>query len=190
MPSSPRAFFDLSIPVASADSLGGEEFARVRDVFATLRRVGYACGALDYAARLPLRPKDACRLPLGALRASLPAARILVCSILTFFDSQDPYLPASVAVYNAAIPALAAQHGAMFVDLNAQTQLCRGPGDPLAYAMCAVCNGPCGGYNPASCPAQGGYAFCHPTAAGYSLVGGAWAAALLPVLHELAAARM
>jgi len=126
---------------------------------------------------------------LLSLRATLPSARILVTSILDFFDSQNPWLPASVAAYNAAIPALAAAAGATFVDINAQTQMCRGPGDPLAFPLCAVCNGPCGGYNPASCPAGGGYSFCHPTGAGYSLVGGAWAAALLPVLHELAVAR-
>jgi lysophospholipase L1-like esterase len=126
---------------------------------------------------------------LASLRASLPAARIFVCSILSFFDSQNPWLPAAVAAYNAAIPALAAQNGATFVDINRITQLCRGPQDPLAYPLCAVCNGPCGGYNPASCPSGGGFAFCHPTGAGYSLVAGAWASALLPVLGEIAAAR-
>jgi lysophospholipase L1-like esterase len=123
---------------------------------------------------------------LAALRSSLPTARVLVTSILTFFSNENPWLPASVDAYNALIPALAAANNATFVDINSITQLCRGPSDPLAYSLCAVCNGPCGGYNPAACPSGGGYSFCHPTAAGYAQVGGAWAAALLPVLHELA----
>lgn len=67
-----REFFDLSIPHSSADSLSGEDFARVREVFAALLANGFSFGALDYAARLPLRPKDLCRLPLAPLRAALP----------------------------------------------------------------------------------------------------------------------
>ena len=126
---------------------------------------------------------------LAALRATLPSARLLVATVLSFYDSTKPELPAAVAALNSALPALvAAVNGTTLVDLNAETGLCRQASDPLAPSLCAVCNGPCGGYNPAACPPQG-YGYCHPTGAGYSLVGGAWAAALLPVLHELAAAR-
>lgn len=62
-----------------------------------------------------------------------------------------------------------------------------GPDSPLVN-LCAVCNGPCGGYNPNSCP-PAGYSYCHPTAAGYNVMAGLWSNALLPVLRELAVAR-
>lgn len=61
--------FDLSIPVDSADVLRGDELARVREMISTARQLGYSCVALDYRARLPLRPNDMCRLQCSALSA-------------------------------------------------------------------------------------------------------------------------
>lgn len=69
-------YFDLSIPVDSCDILRGDELARVRELIATASRLGYTCVALDYRARLPLRPSDACRLQCAALSgggAGVPA---------------------------------------------------------------------------------------------------------------------
>jgi lysophospholipase L1-like esterase len=125
---------------------------------------------------------------LASLRASLPAARILATSILNLPDAAHPEYFYTIRALNAALPALiASTPGASFVDINGATGMCKPPTDPL-YTLCAVCNGPCGGYNKNSCPPVG-YSYCHPTGAGYSLMGGVWASALLPVLHELASQR-
>lgn len=125
---------------------------------------------------------------LTALRSTLPNAHIFVTSILNFYDSMNPGIPAGVASLNAALPALAAAARATFVDINKATGMCL-PSNSTLDSLCAVCNGPCGGYNPNVCPPEG-YSWCHPSGAGYDLVGGVWASALLPVLHELAAQRM
>lgn len=123
---------------------------------------------------------------LSALRSSLPSARIFITSILALPDSAHPGFAATIAYYNSVtVPAAAAKHGAAFVDIAGATGMCYGPGSTLVN-LCAVCNGPCGGFNPASCPPSG-YSYCHPTAAGYSLMAGVWANALVPVLAELAA---
>ena len=61
------SYFDLSIPVDSADILRGDELARVRELITAAFRLGYTCVALDYRARLPLRPSDTCRLQCAAL---------------------------------------------------------------------------------------------------------------------------
>lgn len=152
---------------------------------------------------------------LGALRASLPKARILVTSILWL--PQAPNMTDfsyTIRQYNAALPALvAAVPGASFVDIAGSTGMCFSPADPR-FSLCAVCNGPCGGYNkmsvraarPAAGPAAAffahplplsplptsppqcppfGYSYCHPSGAGYALMGGVWASALLPILHEV-----
>ena len=66
--------------------------------------------------------------------------------------------------------------------------MCFGPESPLR-TLCAVCNGPCGGYNPAECP-PAGYSYCHPSAAGYEMMAGVWAAALLPTLRAGADAKL
>ena len=123
---------------------------------------------------------------LAVLKSTLPNARLLVTSILNFYSSNNPYLAPSVDVYNAALPSLCNAVGATFVDINKITGLCAPPNDPTRDPLCAVCNGPCGGYNPQVCPPNG-YAWCHPSGAGYDLVGGAWASALLPILGEVAA---
>ena len=119
------------------------------------------------------------------LRSTLPTARLFVTSILNFYDSGNAGIPAAVAGFNAALPALVAAVGGTFVDINKATGMCT-PNNYTLDSLCAVCNGPCGGYNPAVCPPNG-YSWCHPSGAGYDLVGGVWASALLPVLHELAA---
>jgi lysophospholipase L1-like esterase len=121
---------------------------------------------------------------LTSLRTSLPpAVRILIASIYNIVDSSADFSYTTRA-FNGALPALAASYNATFVDINGLTGLCKPHGDPLA-SLCAVCNGPCGGYNPNACP-PAGYSYVHPSGAGYSLVGGAWAGALLPVLEEVA----
>jgi RNase P/RNase MRP subunit p30 len=61
------SYFDLSIPVDTADILRGDELARVRELITAAFRLGYNCVALDYRARLPLRPSDTCRLQCAAL---------------------------------------------------------------------------------------------------------------------------
>lgn len=127
---------------------------------------------------------------LQALRASLPSARILVSSIYWLPQSSGfPDLSYTIRAYNAALPGLVAGiPGAAFVDIAGATGMCFGPSDPRV-TLCAVCNGPCGGYNPNACPPKG-YSYCHPSGAGYSLVGGVWAGALLPVLDEVLQAKL
>jgi lysophospholipase L1-like esterase len=122
---------------------------------------------------------------LASLRSTLPLARIFVTSILSFYDSTNPGLPAAVQAYNAALPALVSAVNATFVDINKATGMCA-PNNSTLDSLCAVCNGPCGGYNPAVCPPEG-FSWCHPSGAGYELVAGIWASALLDVLQELAA---
>jgi lysophospholipase L1-like esterase len=122
---------------------------------------------------------------LAALSSSLPRARILVTSILLL--PQAPGMAnysSTIRQYNAALPGLvAAVPGASFVDIAGATGMCFDPSDPR-YTLCAVCNGPCGGYDPSACPPRG-YSYCHPSGAGYALMGGVWASALLPILHEV-----
>lgn len=125
---------------------------------------------------------------LASLRASLPAAQIFVTSILNFVDSIHPDIPYAVKTFNAALPALVAAVGGTYVDINAATGMCA-PNDSPLDSLCAVCNGPCGGYNPNACPPKG-YSWCHPSGAGYELVAGVWAGALLNVLEDMAQARL
>lgn len=125
---------------------------------------------------------------LTSLRTSLPSAtRIFIASIYNMIDSSNDY-SYTIRAFNGALPALANSFNATFVDINGLTGLCKPHGDPLS-SLCAICNGPCGGYNPNACPPNG-YSYVHPSGAGYSLVGGVWAGALLPVLHEIAAEKM
>lgn len=130
--------------------------------------------AADYAALL------------ASLRNTLPRARILVASIFWLPDSNHPEFVGKISALNGRLPALATAVNATFVDINGETGMCYGPGSPRVN-LCAICNGPCGGYNPNECPPNG-YSYCHPTAAGYNVVGGVWANALLPVLSHLAVA--
>jgi lysophospholipase L1-like esterase len=125
---------------------------------------------------------------LQDLRADLPAGRIFMTTILNLPDNAHPDFAATIPFFNrVTLPPLAAKHGADYVDINGATGMCYGPNNTLTN-LCAVCNGPCGGYNPASCPPTG-YSLCHPTGAGYNLVAGVWANALLPVLGAMAAER-
>lgn len=93
---------------------------------------------------------------LAALRASLPAARIVVTSILWL--PQAPNMSDfsyTIRAYNAALPGLvAAVPNAFFVDIAGATGMCFSPSDPR-FTLCAVCNGPCGGYNKMACPPYG-----------------------------------
>jgi len=126
---------------------------------------------------------------LKDLRADLPAGRIFMTSILNLPDSQHPEFRSTINFFNGAtLPPLAAKYSADFVDINGATGMCYGPNNTLTN-LCAVCNGPCGGYNPQACPPNG-YSLCHPTGAGYELMAGVWANALLPVLRGMAAERV
>ena len=122
---------------------------------------------------------------LASLRTSLPSARIIVTSILWL--PQAPNMTDfsfTIKQYNSALPGLvAAVPGASFLDITGATGMCFSPSDPR-FTLCAVCNGPCGGYNKMSCPPFG-FSYCHPSGAGYALMGGVWASALLPVLEEV-----
>lgn len=93
---------------------------------------------------------------LASLRGTLPAARLVVASIFNIADSSGagPSFPPALRALNAALPGLAAAVGGSFVDMNAATGMCAAPGS-AATPLCAVCNGPCGGYNPAVCPPSG-----------------------------------
>lgn len=90
---------------------------------------------------------------LTTLRATLPVAKIYVTSLLNFYSSLDPGLPQAVQIYNAALPALVSAIGATFVDINKATGMCA-PNNSTLDSLCSVCNGPCGGYNPAVVSAE------------------------------------
>ena len=90
---------------------------------------------------------------LTTLRATLPVAKIYVTSLLNFYSSLDPGLPQAVEIYNAALPALVSAIGATFVDINKATGMCA-PNNSTLDSLCSVCNGPCGGYNPAVVSAE------------------------------------
>ena len=124
---------------------------------------------------------------LASLRSTLPNARLFVTSILNLPDNVHPEFRWAINALNAALPALVAAAGGTFVDINGATGMCFSPGSPLVN-LCAVCNGPCGGYNHASCPPNG-YSYCHPTAAGYDLMAGVWANSLVPILNDMAEGR-
>jgi len=120
---------------------------------------------------------------LAATFAALPQTRVLVGTVLDMVNSVNPQWSGAVAAFNSALPAVVAKHapGAMLVDLAGATRLCTPDADPLRR-LCAECNGPATGCTPA-----GYYDRVHPTAAGYSMLAGVWAAALGPVLEGLAA---
>jgi lysophospholipase L1-like esterase len=92
---------------------------------------------------------------LKDLRADLPAGRVFMTSILNLPDSQNPGFRYTINYYNeVTLPPLAAKYGVDFVDINGATGMCYGPNNTLTN-LCAVCNGPCGGYNPKACPPSG-----------------------------------
>ena len=92
---------------------------------------------------------------LKDLRADLPAGRVFMTSILNLPDSQNPGFRNTIDYYNeVTLPPLAAKYGVDFVDINGATGMCYGPNNTLTN-LCAVCNGPCGGYNPKACPPSG-----------------------------------
>ena len=124
-------------------------------------------------------------LLLSALNSTLPNARVFVTTILNLPDSSHPVFASTIAFYNTVtLPAVVGKYrGMTLVDINGATGMCFGPDSPLVN-LCAVCNGPCGGYNPNSCPPNG-YSYCHPTGAGYELMAGVWANALLPTLNQI-----
>lgn len=113
---------------------------------------------------------------LNATVQAIPNVRIIIGTVLNMVNSLNPQWQPAVQAYNAALPAIASNFGASIADLNADTGLCTPETGPL-QRMCAECN-------PPACPA-GTYDRVHPTAAGYSLMAGVWAAALAPVLEAV-----
>lgn len=110
---------------------------------------------------------------LSAATTALPRARMFLSTILKMTNSAHPEWAARVAAYNAALPALAAASPrTTLVDVAGATGLCNSDAGPLRR-LCAECNSG----SPPPCPP--GYDRVHPTAAGYALMGGVWAAALL-----------
>lgn len=116
---------------------------------------------------------------LNATVAALPAARIVVGTVLNMVNSANPQWEATVTALNGQIPALAARFGATVADLAAVSGLCNADTSPLRR-LCAECNGPASG-----CEPPGSFDRIHPTAAGYDLLAGAWAGVLGPLLQGL-----
>ena len=71
--------FDLALGETDVPSaaIPATTAARLRDLATTAHRLGYACGAIEYSTSLPLRPKDACRLPVLFSSASLGGSSAL-----------------------------------------------------------------------------------------------------------------
>jgi lysophospholipase L1-like esterase len=107
---------------------------------------------------------------LNATVTALPASRIIISTVLNMVNSAHPEWPPVVSAFNAQLPSIAQHFGATIADLAGETGLCTPNTGPLKR-MCSECNGPV-------CQPAGSYDRVHPTAAGYSLMAGAWAAAL------------
>jgi lysophospholipase L1-like esterase len=110
---------------------------------------------------------------LSATKAALPKAKILLATIINMVTQARPDYQATVIAYNKALVQVAAEAGVVLVDMYTASGLCNGDTGTLAR-LCAECNSG----NP--CPK--GYDRVHPTAAGYAIMGGVWAAALEGVL--------
>lgn len=115
---------------------------------------------------------------LSATAAALPRAKVLVGTVLNMVNSLNPQWSTMVRAVNEALPALVAKYGYVLVDLAGASGLCTPDASPLRR-LCAECN------SPTMCNSTY-YDRVHPTAAGYDLLAGVWAAALGPVLEALA----
>ncbi len=115
---------------------------------------------------------------LAATVAALPASKLLVGTVLQMVNSAHPEWAPKVEAFNAQLPQLVAAVSGTVVDLFNVTGLCTPDASPLKR-MCAECN------SGANCTAPGVYDRVHPTAAGYALMAGAWAAMLNPMLNAL-----
>lgn len=110
---------------------------------------------------------------LSATKAALPKAKILLATIINMVTQARPDYQVTVVAYNKALVQVAADEGAVLVDMYTASGLCNGDTGTLAR-LCAECNSG----NP--CPS--GFDRVHPTAAGYAIMAGVWAAALEGVL--------
>ena len=110
---------------------------------------------------------------LSATAAALPRARVFVGTVLNMVNSKSPQWTPAVAAFNAALPAIVAKYGATLVDLAGATGMCTPDASPL-QRLCSECNSASAG----CVPPGAFYDRVHPTAAGYSLIAGVWAAAL------------
>jgi lysophospholipase L1-like esterase len=117
---------------------------------------------------------------LTATAAALPASRLVVSTVLNMVNSNHTEWPPVVHAFNAQLPSLVAEAKGTLADVAGVTGLCT-PDNGALQRLCAECNGPSSG-----CEPKGYYDRVHPTAAGYSLMAGAWAATLGPLLQALA----
>ena len=117
---------------------------------------------------------------LGDLRAGAPEARIFVGTVLNMVNSLNPGWSLDVARLNAALGPLVRAVDGVLVDLQGETGLCS-PDNGDTQRMCSQCN-------PGASICTTGYDRVHPTAAGYSLMAGVWASAILPHVPAPAAA--
>jgi lysophospholipase L1-like esterase len=113
---------------------------------------------------------------LSATVAALPESQLVVSTVLNMVNSNHSEWPPVIQAFNAQLPALTARFNATLADLAVVTGLCT-PNDSPLQRLCAECNGPVSG-----CLPIGSYDRVHPTAADYSMMAGAWAAALSPLL--------
>jgi lysophospholipase L1-like esterase len=105
----------------------------------------------------------------------LPRARVFLCTILYMVNSANPQWVPQVASYNRAlIENFGALKNVDIIDLATASGLCNANDSPLRR-MCAQCN-------PSSCTDPSFYDRVHPTAAGYSVMGGVIAAGLMAAL--------
>jgi lysophospholipase L1-like esterase len=100
--------------------------------------------------------------------------RHLTLQVLNMVNSENPKWSPAVAAFNAELGPLAHAVGGVLVDLHNKTGLCSPDDDKSTQRLCSECNG-----EGALCPPKG-YDRVHPTAAGYSLMAGVWAGAILP----------
>jgi len=121
----------------------------------------------EMAADLAALLKDA--------RAALPNATIVVQTLMQMVVAARPDFTGAVAAYNAALPAVTDAAGARLLDSGRLSGLCTAEASPLRR-LCSECSEAAGG-RPARCVANASdYDRVHPTAAGYSLLGGLQAA--------------
>jgi lysophospholipase L1-like esterase len=113
---------------------------------------------------------------LGNITTALPTTHVFIMTILNMVNSAHPEWVPRVAAYNAALKdGVATKHPSVsLVDVNAGSGLCNADDAPLRR-LCARCNG---GSNPPCVTDPTFYDRVHPTAAGYSIMGGVIAAAL------------
>eukprot|EP00729_Bicosta_minor_P003265 gene3265-22131_t len=107
---------------------------------------------------------------LDDIQAGAPKAKLFVGTVLNMVNSLNPGWSQAVVALNAALAPLVQDAGGVLVDLHGLTGLCS-PDEGDTQRMCSQCN-------PGASICKTGYDRIHPTAAGYSLMAGAWASAI------------